>query len=149
MAGANKEMAMQIHKAFEIVKISDTVMGDLLQISGSWAIRLEDPYILYLNGRLEGGVSSSADDDFCLRLRDFKGLLVDFDSHSQATNENRSSANPLVFVEGGYALHASVGDEDQLYRLNGKRTDMVPYVQSGPWHGSAVRQGTVKTLDLF
>lgn len=140
---------MQIHKAFEIVKKSDRVTGDLLQINGSWAIRLEDPYILYLNGKFEGGVSPSADDEFCLRLRDFKGLLVDFDSHSQATNESRSSTNPLVFVERGYALHAFIGDEDQLYLLNGKRTDMAPYVQSGPWHGSAVMQGTVKTLDLF
>lgn len=139
---------MQVAKAFEIVQLDQTAAGDILQSNGCWAFRLECNYILYLNGKYQG-VAEYAGPRHCLRLKDYDGIAVDFASISDATAVDSDSKNPLVIIDQGHALLATIGGEDKLFNFFGKEISVVPALRTGPWMATAVVSGTAKSMRLF
>lgn len=123
---------MQISTAFEMVQRDQTVAGDILQIRGAWALRLEGGYLLYLNGLFEG-LAELAGPKLCLRLKGYKGIAVDFAGALDATTADVESPNPLVHIAAGFALYASYEDKARLFDFAGKEIDSVPYIKAGPW----------------
>ncbi|MDV6189873.1 hypothetical protein RYH75_11470 [Stenotrophomonas geniculata] len=148
LAGATKEMVMQVAKEFEIVPLDETSPGDILQMNGCWAIRLDNDYALYLNGKHEGVVEIVVPRP-CLRLKDYDAILVDFSSMSHATSSDPNSPNPLVIHEQGHALYAKIDGEEKLFNFRGKELSARPTIQTGPWMAIAAVSGTAKSLKLF
>lgn len=139
---------MQVANAFEIVQMNNTAAGDILQMNGCWAFRLDCDYVLYLNGKHEG-VAEFAGPRHCLRLKNYNGIGVDFASISDATTSDESSQNPLVIVDQGYAFSTKIGGEDKLFNFFGKEISAIPAIRTGPWEATAIISGTSKTLRLF
>lgn len=139
---------MQVAKAFEIVPLDETVAGDILQMNGCWALRLDGDYALYLNGQHQGTPQIVIPQP-CLRLKGYDGIVVDFESISNATTSDPQSKNPLVVVDQGYALVARIDGEDRFYNFAGKQVAARPAVQTGPWMATAAVSGSAKSLRLF
>lgn len=139
---------MQVAKAFEIVRMDQTVAGDILQSHGCWAFRLEGDYVLYLNGKYQG-VAEYAGQRYCLRLKDYNGIAVDFASMSDATAVDSNSKNPLVIIDQSHAFLATIGGEDKLFNFLGKEIPAVPALRTGPWMATAVVSGTAQSMRLF
>lgn len=139
---------MQNAKAFEMVKRDDTATGDILQIMGCWAMRLEGDRILYLNGHYEGHAERVSEKP-CLRLRGYRGLTVEFDELGDATCSQSDSKNPLVHVANGYAFHAVLGQENVLFNLLGEKIESEPSIRAGRWTATAHRKDQGSPLKIF
>ncbi len=139
---------MSASKSFELVRRIDTTPGDILQLRGCWALRLDPDRILYLNGGDEGR-ADRASDKLCLRLVGYKGISVEFASLSDATNGQADSSNPLVHVQNGYALRVKMSDGDVLFNFLGQRLEEQPFIQAGPWIAQAHGEDKYSPLRLF
>ncbi|WP_455948156.1 hypothetical protein [Lelliottia jeotgali] len=139
---------MQVAKAFEIVPLDETVAGDILHMNGCWALRLDCGHALYLNGQHQG-IPQVVIPQPCLRLKDYDGIVVEFENLSYASSSDLHSKNPLVVVDQGYALVARIDGEDKFFNFAGKETAARPAVQTGPWMATAVVSGSAKSLRLF
>ncbi len=136
---------MKVNTAFEMIPRDKTELGDILQIAGSWCLRVNVNRILYLNGRSAGN-TEPVDDKPCLRLKGFKELGIDFADISDATTDDHQTKNPLVHVANGFAFYAKIGSDHVLYDFDGKQIDSQPCIRTGPW--IAIARNPVNNVEV-